>query len=182
MRRILDFWRAPRPFPFVAARPGRRTAMLVACALASAPFALAGSGVPPGLDTTRADLTAAERARVDAVTRPTADFSAPEPYERMQGGAGTSRKIVNRDAFSHFSANMSFEQQATFNLGNALGAWIGGLTIAAGLGYRSPLWVGAAMTVGAVVVVAFAALAVRRRSRRLSEGVGENSGETLPVQ
>ena len=35
---------------------------------------------------------------------------------------------------------------AAFNLGNALGAWIGGLTIAAGLGYTSPIWVGAAIT------------------------------------
>ncbi|MEV0705727.1 MFS transporter [Saccharopolyspora sp. NPDC050389] len=32
---------------------------------------------------------------------------------------------------------------AAFNIGNALGAWLGGLTIAAGLGYTSPLWVGA---------------------------------------
>lgn len=31
---------------------------------------------------------------------------------------------------------------AAFNLGNALGAWIGGLTIAAGLGYTSPIWAG----------------------------------------
>lgn len=83
---------------------------------------------------------------------------------------------------SHAPTLASGANIAAFNLGNALGAWIGGLTIAAGLGYRSPLWVGAAMTVGAVVVVAFAALAVRRRSRRLSEGVEENSGETLPVQ
>lgn len=46
---------------------------------------------------------------------------------------------------------------AAFNLGNALGAWLGGLTIAAGLGYTSPLWVGASMTVGALAVVAVAA-------------------------
>jgi DHA1 family inner membrane transport protein len=46
---------------------------------------------------------------------------------------------------------------AAFNVGNALGAWLGGLTIAAGLGYASPLWVGAAMTVAAFVVVALAA-------------------------
>ena len=35
---------------------------------------------------------------------------------------------------------------AAFNVGNALGAWTGGLTIAGGLGFISPLWVGAAMT------------------------------------
>jgi DHA1 family inner membrane transport protein len=49
---------------------------------------------------------------------------------------------------------------AAFNVGNALGAWLGGLTIAAGLGYASPLWVGAAMTLAALAVVA-AAAAVR---------------------
>lgn len=57
---------------------------------------------------------------------------------------------------------------AAFNVGNALGAWLGGLTIAAGLGYASPLWVGAAMTLAALAVVA-AAAAVRAghfRSRR----------------
>ncbi|GAA3600125.1 MFS transporter [Kineosporia mesophila] len=39
---------------------------------------------------------------------------------------------------------------AAFNIGNAIGAWIGGLTIAAGLGFASPLWVGAALAVGGV--------------------------------
>lgn len=35
--------------------------------------------------------------------------------------------------------------QAGFNIGNALGAFFGGLPIAAGLGYASPQWVGAIM-------------------------------------
>jgi MFS transporter, DHA1 family, inner membrane transport protein len=33
---------------------------------------------------------------------------------------------------------------AAFNLGNAFGAGVGGLTLAAGLGNTSPLWAGAA--------------------------------------
>jgi DHA1 family inner membrane transport protein len=56
---------------------------------------------------------------------------------------------------------------AAFNVGNALGAWLGGLTIAAGLGYASPLWVGALMTVAALVVVAVAA---RMRNRPFRDG------------
>ncbi|MFD7074529.1 MFS transporter [Nocardioides sp. NPDC059952] len=40
-----------------------------------------------------------------------------------------------------------------FNLGNALGAWIGGVTIAAGLGYTSPLWAGAGVTLIALLVL-----------------------------
>lgn len=42
---------------------------------------------------------------------------------------------------------------AAFNIGNALGAWIGGITIAAGLGYTSPLWAGAGISVAATVVM-----------------------------
>ncbi|MDN4598104.1 MFS transporter [Leifsonia virtsii] len=83
---------------------------------------------------------------------------------------------------SHAPTLASGANIAAFNLGNALGAWIGGLTIAAGLGYRSPLWVGAAMTVGAVVVVAVAALAAGRRSRHMPNDRSRNSDETLPVQ
>lgn len=46
---------------------------------------------------------------------------------------------------------------AAFNVGNALGAWIGGITIGLGLGYTSPLWAGAAITAVAVVVMIIAA-------------------------
>jgi len=38
----------------------------------------------------------------------------------MQGGAGTSRKRINRDAFSHANANLTFEEQHTFRVGNGL--------------------------------------------------------------
>jgi DHA1 family inner membrane transport protein len=46
---------------------------------------------------------------------------------------------------------------AAFNVGNALGAWIGGITISAGLGYTSPIWAGAAISAAAVVVMGIAA-------------------------
>lgn len=42
---------------------------------------------------------------------------------------------------------------AALNVGNALGAWLGGVTIAAGLGYSSPLWVGAAMSAAALLIL-----------------------------
>ncbi len=61
---------------------------------------------------------------------------------------------------------------AAFNLGNALGAWVGGLTIAAGLGYTSPLWAGAGITLGAVVLTAVAAGAARRGLRAGPAGAG----------
>lgn len=59
---------------------------------------------------------------------------------------------------------------AAFNLGNALGAWIGGLTIAAGLGYTSPIWAGAGITLAAVALTLVAMGAVRRARSR---GAGE---------
>lgn len=51
---------------------------------------------------------------------------------------------------------------AAFNLGNALGAWLGGVTITAGLGYTSPIWAGAGVTMLAFAVMVTAATAARR--------------------
>jgi len=49
-----------------------------------------------------------------------------------------------------------------FNVGNALGAWLGGVTITAGLGYTSPIWAGAGITLLGLGVMAFAAVNARR--------------------
>jgi DHA1 family inner membrane transport protein len=43
---------------------------------------------------------------------------------------------------------------ASLNLANALGAWLGGVVIAAGLGYTAPSWVGAGLSVAGLVVLA----------------------------
>lgn len=51
---------------------------------------------------------------------------------------------------------------AAFNLGNALGAWLGGVTITAGLGYTSPIWTGAAITLLGLGTIIFAAAAAKR--------------------
>jgi len=64
--------------------------------------------------------TVAETARIDGVTRPTQDFSKPEPYESLPGGAATVRARDTNDAFSQPSGNMSFERQMDFKLGNGL--------------------------------------------------------------
>ncbi|PRY35501.1 DHA1 family arabinose polymer transporter-like MFS transporter [Spirosoma oryzae] len=42
--------------------------------------------------------------------------------------------------------------QAGFNIGNALGAFLGGLPIAAGLGYASPQWVGAGLATAGLLL------------------------------
>ncbi len=68
----------------------------------------------------RTDLTPEDLARVRAITAPTEDFTQPEPFEALPAGAATTRKLVNRDAFSFSSANLTFEQEGDFKLGNAL--------------------------------------------------------------
>ncbi len=61
-----------------------------------------------------------EQARITAVTQPTQDFSKAEPYERRPAGAATVFKRLNRDAFSHPSANMPFKRQRDFRVGNGI--------------------------------------------------------------
>ncbi|MEV5768021.1 MFS transporter [Micromonospora sp. NPDC052213] len=53
---------------------------------------------------------------------------------------------------------------AAFNVGNALGAWVGGTTIAAGLGYTAPIWAGAAVTLAGLGVLLAALRLARRQS------------------
>jgi len=55
---------------------------------------------------------------------------------------------------------------AAFNLGNAIGAYLGGLTISHGLGYTAPNWVGAALAV-AGLTVALVSGALDRNSHAL---------------
>jgi DHA1 family arabinose polymer transporter-like MFS transporter len=52
--------------------------------------------------------------------------------------------------------------QAAFNIGNALGAFFGGLPIAAGLGFNSPTLVGCAMAIAGVV---FAYILLKKQQR-----------------
>ncbi|WP_246752946.1 di-heme oxidoredictase family protein [Sinorhizobium sp. BG8] len=72
------------------------------------------------LPTERHDLSAKDRVRVARVTQPTTDFSKPEQYEAMSGGAATTIAPINADIFSHFSANITFKEEEAFKLGNAL--------------------------------------------------------------
>ncbi|SCK06957.1 Cmx/CmrA family chloramphenicol efflux MFS transporter [Streptomyces sp. WMMB 322] len=55
---------------------------------------------------------------------------------------------------------------SSFNIGNTLGPWLGGLVISAGWGYQAVAWTGAALASAAVATTALASLTLRRRSRR----------------
>lgn len=75
----------------------------------------------PGVPAPRPDLSRADLARVRAVTRPATTFTDPEPFEAMPAGAATiASKLLNADIFSHPSANLSFEGQQRFLVGNGL--------------------------------------------------------------
>src|SRR5690606_35233870 len=67
--------------------------------------------------------------------------------------------------------------QATFNIGNALGAFLGGLPIAMGYGYASPEWVGAAMAAGGALF----ALAFIIHQRRHGQPAAEATAAPEPV-
>lgn len=95
-------------------RSGAAIGVFLCCALAAAPL-LADEVLPH-----RSDLSKEDKAKVGKVLRPPVGFEAPEAFEAMQGGAGTSKKRANRDAYSHANANLTFEEQHTFKVGNGL--------------------------------------------------------------
>ena len=68
----------------------------------------------------RDDLSAKDKAKISRVLAAPVDFETPEAFEPMQGGAGTSTRRPNRDAFSHSNANLTFEEQHDFKVGNGL--------------------------------------------------------------
>lgn len=95
--------------------------------LALIPGAIALGAIEPGPVDIAIDVhlaatarTPAEAARISDVTAPTTDFTAAENYEVRPGGAATSFAADNENAFSHSSANMSFERELDFKVGNGL--------------------------------------------------------------
>lgn len=79
-------------------------------------------------------------------------------------GFGTVPALQSRvmNYAGHAPTLASSANIGAFNVGNALGAWAGGVGIAAGLGYVSPIWVGAGITAAGLIVVLLAAGAARR--------------------
>ncbi|MGJ8544939.1 MAG: di-heme oxidoredictase family protein [Sulfitobacter sp.] len=80
---------------------------------------------PPGWDLGDPHLdviprTNAEAARIKSATAPSTDFTAPGKYEIKSAGAATVRALPNADAFSQASANLDFEGELNFKIGNGL--------------------------------------------------------------
>ena len=72
---------------------------------------------------------------------------------------------------------------SALNLANALGAWVGGLVIAAGLGYRAPSAVGAGLAAAGLIPLALSAVLRRRRPTAAvrTAGAGVVARETVPA-
>jgi len=94
--------------------PGAVTGVFLCFGLVAWPAA--ADGVLPHRD----DLSEQDRAKAAGVLGLPDAFDAPEPFEPMQGGAGTSKRRASRDAFSQANANLTFEEQHTFKVGNGL--------------------------------------------------------------
>lgn len=78
------------------------------------------------------------------------------------GFAAVPGMITRVTDVAHGAALAASANVSASNVGNALGAWLGGLAISAGLGYTAPLYVGAGITLIAVLVMAAAAHQARR--------------------
>ncbi|MFD7026067.1 hypothetical protein [Promicromonospora sukumoe] len=79
-------------------------------------------------------------------------FATVSPIQRLV------MERAERAGAPHLAASMNI---GMFNLGNAIGAWLGGVVIHAGLGSASPNLAGAALAGAALVV----ALLIARRAR-----------------
>ncbi|WP_369175007.1 MFS transporter [Streptomyces sp. R28] len=73
------------------------------------------------------------------------------------GFAGVPGMITRVTDYAHGAALPAGANVSASNLGNALGAWLGGVAITEGLGYTAPLYVGAGIVLASVTVMAVAA-------------------------
>jgi MFS transporter, DHA1 family, inner membrane transport protein len=75
---------------------------------------------------------------------------------------GPALQIRLMDVAGHAQTLAAALHHSAFNIANALGAWLGGVAIAAGLGWTSPGWVGALLALGGLVVFGLAVWQGRR--------------------
>ncbi|GGK88659.1 MFS transporter [Salinibacterium xinjiangense] len=93
---------------------------------------------------------------------------SPAIQTRLMDVAGDSQTLAA--AINH----------SALNIGNSLGAWLGGVTIAAGLGYLSPAWVGLLLCAPGVAL-ALVSVAMQRGPARRSSDL-EVESASLEVQ
>ena len=67
---------------------------------------------------------------------------------------------------------------AALNLANALGAWLGGLVIAVGFGFRAPALVGAALSLAGIAILLWSAALQRRSDAGADAAAAHSSART----
>jgi DHA1 family inner membrane transport protein len=82
------------------------------------------------------------------------------------GFASVPGMITRVTDFAHGAPLAASANVSASNLGNALGAWLGGLAITAGLGYTAPLYVGAGIVLTSTIVMAIAANHAKSTAQR----------------
>jgi DHA1 family inner membrane transport protein len=95
------------------------------------------------------------------------------------GFASVPGMITRVTDFAHGAPLAASANVSASNIGNALGAWLGGLAITAGLGYTAPLYVGAGIALTSTVVMVVAArlaLHPHWRRKRSASWEGEPGG------
>jgi MFS transporter, DHA1 family, inner membrane transport protein len=82
-------------------------------------------------------------------------------------GAALAPAVQTRlmDVAGHAQTLAAASMHSAFNLANALGAWLGGLAIAAGYGYASTGWVGVVLGLAGLSVFVVSCLVERRGKR-----------------
>ncbi len=71
--------------------------------------------------------------------------------------------------------------QGAFNLGNAGGAWLGGVAVAAGAGYRALPWLGAGLSLLGLAMTALSAILDRRERSEAAGGSRAEPRASSPV-
>ncbi|MEM9633227.1 MAG: hypothetical protein AAGA50_17990, partial [Pseudomonadota bacterium] len=77
----------------------------------------AGSAIADKVLSHRDDLSAKDREKAAGVLQFPTDFEKPEKFEVMQGGAGTSTKKPDRDAYAHSNPKITSDERLSFRLG-----------------------------------------------------------------
>ncbi|UIJ45915.1 MFS transporter [Sphingomonas cannabina] len=83
----------------------------------------------------------------------------------LGGALGTVLQTRLMDVAGNAQGLAAALNHSAFNVANALGPWLGGLAIAAGLGWTSTGWVGAALALGGLAMLGVSVLAERGAAR-----------------
>lgn len=97
------------------------------------------------------------------------------------GFAAVPGMITRVTDYAHGAALAASANVSASNLGNALGAWLGGLAITAGLGCTAPLYVGAGIVLMSVAVMAVAAHLAGKPSRGVVGSPPGWAGQDVPA-